>query len=117
MLTLAENLELENQALLRGDPSILEAVDHGDRLDEMRGRLADAAATGTTVVERYQIDDVNVVLLVPFGEQDGLSLGLESTRHRVTKETYDAAGQPASAIVGAVRQDVRRPPGRPAGDG
>ncbi len=91
VLTLAENLELENQALLRADPAILTAVDHGDRLDDMRARLADAVATGTTVIERYQIDEVNVTLLVPFGRQDGLSLGLES-RGTVTTETYGAAG-------------------------
>jgi Na+-translocating ferredoxin:NAD+ oxidoreductase RnfD subunit len=91
VLTLAENLELENQALLREDETILTAVDHGDRLDDMRARLADAVATGTTVIERYQIDDVHVTLLVPFGRQDGLSLGLES-RGTVSTETYDAAG-------------------------
>ena len=34
---------------------------------------------------------MNVTLLVPFGRQDGLSLGLES-RGTVTNETYDAAG-------------------------
>ena len=89
VLTLAENLELESEALLRADPSILSAVDHGDRLDEMEARLQDAAATGTTVVERYDIDDVHVALLVPFGRQDGLSLGLES-RGTVTEETYSA---------------------------
>ena len=38
-MTLAENLELENQALLRDDPTILAAVDHGDRLVEMQARL------------------------------------------------------------------------------
>jgi hypothetical protein len=92
VLTLAENLELERQALLRSDPAILEAVDHGDRLEEMRSRLDEAEATGTTAVERYQIDDVNVRLLVPFGRQDGLSLGLDSTG-TVTTETYDAGGQ------------------------
>ncbi len=91
VLNLAENLELENQALLRADATILTAVDHGDRLDEMRGRLSTAAATGVTVIERYLIDDVNVTLLVPFGKQDGLSLGLES-RGTVTEETYDAGG-------------------------
>ena len=91
VLTLAENLELENQALLRADPDILTAVDHGDRLDDMRARLDAAAVNGTTVIERYQIDDVHVTLLVPFGRQDGLSLGLES-RGTVTTETYDAAG-------------------------
>ena len=91
VLTLAENLELESQALLRGDSSILEAVDHGDRLDAMRGRLDDAATNGTTVIDRYAIDEVNVTLLVPFGRQDGLSLGLESRGMRIT-ETYDVDG-------------------------
>ena len=44
---MAENLALENQALLRRDATILPAVDHGDRLDEMQARLADAIAMGT----------------------------------------------------------------------
>ena len=90
-MNLVENLELENQALLRADATILEAVDHGDRLEEMQDRLQDAETTGTTVIERYQIDDVNVTLLVPFGRQDSLSLGLDS-RGTVTKETYDSSG-------------------------
>ena len=59
VLTLAQNLELENQALLRRDPTILAAVDHGDRLDEMQARLADAAATGTTTVDRYRFDTID----------------------------------------------------------
>ncbi len=91
VLTLAENLQLENQALLRADPTILQAVDHGDRLDEMRDRLRKDTASGTTVVERFQIDNVNVTLLVPFGKQTGLSLGLES-RGTVATETYDDGG-------------------------
>src|SRR4029450_11984569 len=91
VLTLAENLGLENEALLRADPTILTAVDHGDRLDEMQVRLSQSAASGTTVVDRYQIDDINVSLLVPFGKQDGLSLGLQS-RGTVTPETSDHAG-------------------------
>ena len=61
-------------------------------VEQMQGRLLDARATGTTVIERYQIDDVHVTLLVPFGRQDGLSLGLESTG-TVTTETYDEAGK------------------------
>jgi Na+-translocating ferredoxin:NAD+ oxidoreductase RnfD subunit len=91
VLTLAENLELENQALLRDDPSILTSVDHGDRLADLQGRMTDARATGVTVIHRYTIDTVHVTLLVPFGKQDGLSLGLES-RGTVTNETYDSAG-------------------------
>jgi hypothetical protein len=87
VLTLVENLELENEAVLQSDPAILAAVDHGDRLDEMEARVDDAAATGTAVVERYQVDGVDVVLLVPFGQQTSLSLGLDS-RGTVTEETY-----------------------------
>ena len=46
VVTLARNLELENQALLRRDESILVAVDHGDRLVEMQERLRAAATRG-----------------------------------------------------------------------
>ena len=90
-LTLAENLELENQALLRRDASILTAVDHGDRLIEMQGRLDEAIATGTTVIARYQFDALDASLLEPFGKQTGLSLGF-AARGTMTQETYDAAG-------------------------
>ena len=89
--TIAENLELENQALLRGDDSILTAVDHGDRLKEMRQRMADARASGRTVIRHYLFDSMNVRLVVPFGVQTGLSLGFDS-RGTVTEETYDASG-------------------------
>jgi hypothetical protein len=91
VLTLAENLELENQALLRADGSILPVVDHGDRLTEMRGRLRDAVATGTTVIARYRFDALDMSLLEPFGVQSGLSLAVDA-RGTMTEETYDAAG-------------------------
>jgi hypothetical protein len=91
VVTLAQNLELENQALLRRDATILQAVDHGDRLAEMRGRLDAASAAGRTVIVHYRFDSIAVRLLVPFGVQDGFSLGLEG-RGTSTVETYDAAG-------------------------
>jgi hypothetical protein len=91
LLTLAENLELENQALVRADRSILIAVDHGDRLKEMEGRLGEAASSGQTVLTHYRFDAVHVILIVPFGAQTGVSLGFES-RGTATEETYDASG-------------------------
>ena len=91
VLDLVENLELENQALLRRDATILPAVDHGDRLDEMRARLAAAEASGVTTIERHQIETVDVRLLEPFGAQSGLSLGLDA-RGTVVTETYDGDG-------------------------
>lgn len=91
VLTLAENLELESQALLRRDASILAAVDHGDRLAEMQQRVAEAASTGTTTVVQYRFDSMDVRLLVPFGMQTSLSLGFDSTGTLV-RSTYDDSG-------------------------
>jgi hypothetical protein len=92
LVTLARNLELENLALLERDEAVLEAVDHGDRLDEMRQRLEEARASGTTVVTHYEFDSVDVSVLVPFGAQTGLSLGLTG-RGTMIEETRDADGE------------------------
>jgi Na+-translocating ferredoxin:NAD+ oxidoreductase RnfD subunit len=91
VVTLAQNLELENQALLRRDPAILQAVDHGDRLTEMQARLAQAVTSGTTVVEHYRFEAMSVRLLIPFGVQDGFSLGLDGNG-TMLRETYDSEG-------------------------
>jgi Na+-transporting NADH:ubiquinone oxidoreductase subunit NqrB len=95
VLTLVENLELEHDALRRGDAELLSAVDHGDRLDELRRRIEAAATSGTNTAEQYAIDDVRITLVIPFGRQTGLSLGLES-RGTVTTETYDDDGNVVS---------------------
>ena len=91
VVTLARNLEIENHALLHRDDAVLAAVDHGDRLDEMRSRLEAADATGTTVVTHYAFDAIDVFLIEPFGAQTGLSLGLRGTG-TMTAETHDATG-------------------------
>jgi hypothetical protein len=104
VITLAQNLALENQALLRGDATILAAVDHGDRLTEMENRLRDAASTGTTVITHYQFDAVHVSLLIPFGRQDGFSLGFEA-RGTQTREAY---GDPTARS----RWSISNGPGR-----
>ena len=91
MVTLGENLLLENEALLRRDESILSAVDHGDRLAEMQGRYRDAVASGATTVTTYDFDAVQFSIIQPFGVQSGLSLGLDATG-TATHRTYDAAG-------------------------
>jgi Na+-translocating ferredoxin:NAD+ oxidoreductase RnfD subunit len=91
VMTSAQNLEIENNALLAADPSILTQVDHGDRLDEMQDRIRQSIATQTTRIDRYQPDSIEVTLLRPFGKQDGLSLGLK-TQGTMIHETYDASG-------------------------
>jgi hypothetical protein len=91
LLTSAQNLEIENDALLRSDAELLMSVDHGDRLVEMRDRISTAMTTGSTRIEHYQPDLVDVHLLRPFGRQDGLSLGLKA-RGTMTTEMYAADG-------------------------
>ncbi len=91
VLDLVENLELETQALLARDPTILRAINHGDRLEEMRARIAAAEAGEPTTIQRHQIDEVTVRLLEPFGAQTGLSLGLDA-RGTVVEETYGPDG-------------------------
>ena len=99
VLTLAENLALENQALIERDDSLLTAVSHGDRLESLRTRLARARESGRTVIQKYRIDTVRVTLIVPFGRQDGLSLGMVS-RGTVTTETLDASGKTVASTTG-----------------
>ena len=95
VVTLARNLELENHALLNRDDAVLVAVDHGDRLDEMRSRLEEADANGTTVVAHYAFEAIDVSLIEPFGAQTGLSLGLRGTG-TMTEETHDRSGMVVS---------------------
>jgi hypothetical protein len=88
VVTLAQNLQLENRALLNGDEAILHAVDHGDRLTQMLALLSQSA-NGQTTVDHYDFDSIDVGLVVPFGVQAGLSLGMHG-RGTVTHETYSA---------------------------
>ncbi len=89
--TMAENLEVENQALLSRDETILTAVDHGDRLAEMQARLAAAASSGVATIVHYRFDAITMSILQPFGQQSGLSIGLDSTGAS-TEDTYDSSG-------------------------
>ena len=98
LVTLGQNLEVENQALLRRDESLLEAVDHGDRLIQMQVALSDAQSSGTTAIHHYRFETVSVRLLVPFGRQTGLSLGFVATG-TVTVDSYDSAGNLTSSTT------------------
>ena len=95
VLTLAENLALEKQAILEGDDALLTAIAHGDRLDAMRSRLNESTSIGRTVTDDYTIDRVRVTLLVPFGRQDSLSLGMIS-EGTVTTEIRNSNGEVVS---------------------
>ena len=85
LMTLAENLELENEALRRDG-----------RDDPRRASITAIASTrsrarmgsGPVLLEHYLFDSIDVSLLVPFGQQTGLSLGLHGKGTKV-EEVYD----------------------------
>jgi hypothetical protein len=112
LVTLAQNLEFENEAIVGADPSILLAVDHGDRLKEMQLRVSIVASGGERVIRHYRFDSVAVRLLVPFGVQDGFSLGLDA-RGRLVEETLSSAGAILTTTTAAFDQTfaVRRATG------
>ena len=93
-LTLAENLEVEAQALRRGEQSLLPSVDDGDRLSAMRKRVDAVIATGTAVIPHYTFESIQVVLVHSKG-QSGLSLGLQA-RGTVERITYGVDGDERS---------------------
>ena len=95
LVTLSENLDVESQALLKSDPALLTAVDHGDRLKQMQDRVQRDIAAHTCIVDVYKFDSVQVTLIVPFGVQSGLSLGFD-VKGTITKVTYDTDGHQVS---------------------
>ncbi len=90
-VTLAENLEVEAQALLGADASLLASVDFGARFREMQRRVEDAISAGDRTVEHYTFDSLHLVPLTTTGGQSGLSLGFEA-RGSVEEVAYDGAG-------------------------
>jgi hypothetical protein len=93
-VTLAENLEIEAQALRRGERSLLGSVDDGDRLTELQDRVDRVIETGRAAVPHYTFDEIQVVLVHSKG-QSGLSLGLQS-KGTVETVTYGVDGQERS---------------------
>jgi hypothetical protein len=89
-LILARNLRTEVQALLRDDPDLLAALDHGDRLAEMTGRLDQGRSTGLTTTIDYGFDTLFLTQKL-LGRQAGMGMAFEATGTQ-TSSTYDAQG-------------------------
>jgi hypothetical protein len=93
-VTLAENLEVEAQALRSGEKSLLPSVDDGERLTTMQGRVDEVVETGGAAVPHYTFDALHVVLIHTEG-QSGLSLGFEA-RGTVEEVAYGVDGSERS---------------------
>ena len=88
---LAFNLEVEAEALATRDASLLPAVDHGKRLDDVTATIEGAAATDI-VVPSYRFDTLHLSIVYPGGAQSGPNAGLAATG-TVTHVTYSPSGE------------------------
>ena len=76
--TLAFDLAVEAQAIMTRDPSLLTAVDHGQRLEDLRTTI-DRAAGSAIVVPSYEFDTLHLSIVYPGGVQSGANAGLAAT--------------------------------------
>ena len=93
-VTLAENLVVEGQAVRHGQKSLLAAVDDGDRLATLQGRVDDVVRSGRAVVPHYTFDSLHLGLIHSEG-QSGLSVGV-AARGTVEEVTYGVDGSERS---------------------
>lgn len=89
--TLAENLEIESQALRSADPSLLRAVDHGARLIALEDTIESGEVRKERVVPSYQFDSLHLGVIWNNGIQGGASLGFSGTG-TATEAVYDVDG-------------------------
>ena len=99
-MTLARLLRVEDQALLGGDPSLLAAVDHGDRLDEMMARMVEPDSIGQLTTTDYDFDTLFLTQKL-LGRQSGMGMAFEATGTQ-RESIHDAQG----ALVGTTESPL-----------
>ena len=87
-LMLAENLEIEAEAMIRGESEALLAADFGSRLEEMQGKMARFIASGEWTVPTHAFDSLHLRIVPAFGGQ-GMDLAFDATG-TIREITYDA---------------------------
>jgi hypothetical protein len=88
---LAFNLEVEKEAAIRGDATLLAAVDHGARLEKMQAQI-ERSAEGVRVASSYRFDSLHLIVVFPGGLQTGANAGLVASG-TVTDVNYTSSGQ------------------------
>ena len=96
--TLAGNLSVEGEAVLRGDPNLLFTVDHGDHLERMRQAVAASIESGRRTVSRYSFDSLHLTVVFPQGAQAGANAGVVATG-TVEHVTYGPGDEVVESVV------------------
>ena len=90
------NLGVESEALALGDPSLLTAVDHGDRLIEQTDRV-ESSEGGQHVRSVFRIAAIQLGVVFPGGLQSGPNAGLRLIGS-VSDTVIDADGRPGATV-------------------
>ena len=93
---LAFNLEVEAEATMLRDPSLLPAVTDGQRLKDVTAAI-EAQRGGDVVVAAYEFDSMHLSIVYPGGLQRGANAGLAVTG-TVTWTTYGPDGRPDDVV-------------------
>ena len=92
---LAFNLEVESEAAMRGDATLLAAVDHGARLQDMQAQIEGSGRDGVRVASSYRFDSLHLIVVFPGGLQSGANAGLVASG-TVTEINVSSSGQEGS---------------------
>lgn len=93
--TLAWNLQVEAQAIVTGDASLLPAVDDGARLHDLEVFIEANGSSGNRVAPRYTFDALHLEVVYPGGLQRGANAGMVASG-TVAEVTYSPAGRQLS---------------------
>jgi hypothetical protein len=93
---LAFNLVVEAEALRTRDASLVSAVAHGQRLDDVTATI-DAAAGSEIVVPTYRFETLHLSIVFPGGAQSGANAGLAAAG-TVSLLTYAPDGSPGEVV-------------------
>jgi hypothetical protein len=91
---LAFDLAVEAEAMRNRDASLLTAVAHGERIDEVTAAID--AAGDEIEVPTYRFDTLHLSIVYPGGAQSGANAGLAATG-TVTWTTYSSTGRAAGS--------------------
>lgn len=88
---MAWNLAVEHEALRTRDSSLLAAVDHGYRLDQLEQAIAETGSADSIYAPIYEFDALRLLVVFPGGAQEGPNAGFVATGTQVDVE-YSEAG-------------------------
>jgi hypothetical protein len=95
--SLAFNLEVESEAIVTADATLLPAVDDGDRLHDLEAMIEKGSIDDARIATTYAFDSLHLIVVYPGGLQRGANAGLVASG-TATDVTFSSTGQERSRL-------------------